>query len=921
MKPILLIALALSAVPRITVAEALRDGPLGPDLPTLVSKSDFATIEPRLAKALAGDLAGDDARVDAMLEDPVRLTGLIQRELIHLCTPQGLASLHAREKGTEFLLEFLRSPEWMESFLGSGSPSVISYDQALETLHLLWLHGKNMDQPVYRRFATAIALEVRAVTNPRRIIDRFHHVQEAHRALLLHAGFDHLDVREMRWTVHLDDNRPNYQFLLDDAQMTPEQYVEAHHLPPYRYCNDFGVNAFTDGYLNPWMHAYRADGSMITRLSGGVCGSTSRYGARIARAHGVLAAVTGQNPPHAAYVVRVGDQWPIGFDLAGPANSNRALKDWDLTGFPTFTGLQEKVYRGGDAHQRSRRLLWVARQKTELSSGSTVRILPNVQYAIYADGVPPLDRALQELPRLKPTVTGKTNRIRFSDLISKYGNLMDISWSGEHRKRVAIVWEAEIEVTGNSGITITQIGKWATPRIFINGNPVELTAEGQKGVESLIPLSDDGMLYPRDARGSRILHRLELRPGRHRLRLELGCRAHFVLYDVELEGVLNQGDWVRAYERAIEAQPINFGAWQEYLNALEKTPGLPPSVYADLATRITSAFGDHLEAGWALVRRVMDHACKGMSPSERLEFLLDCHRKLRQQDAKYYVPFNVERDLMPSQLKFLGGDSEQAKLLFVNAMAIHFAPPPHDRMFMQIIGWGQDYMRKNPDSAQVFTRAIGEFLTRNGKEVGEDFLLAQVRSGIRQAGAADDLQSYRLWSDLAAAILPPYEPYALNEERLAAFPKRDPFPGTLLSQYAMVSHASPPARPSKWDHPESYNALLSEHPGGGFFWHDRSDNPAAVVRLQGQCELTGLVIVGAYENGGVNKALLPMRVSVSQDGESWIPVADFDTAQPVYRVDLTTALPRASHVKIERLPGKNEVFNLRNILIYGNKQF
>lgn len=919
MKPILRIALALLAVPRISVAETLRDGPLGPDLPALVSKSGFADMDARLAESLAGDLAGDDARVDAMLEDPVRLAGLIQRELIHQCTPQGLVNLQAKEKGTEFLLEFLRSPEWMESFLASGPP-ITRFDQALDHLRLLWCRGKNMDRPVYRRLATAMALEARQTHSPRRILDRFHHVQEAHQALLLHAGFDHLDVREMRSTVHFDDNRPNYQFLLDDAQMTPEQYVSAHHLPEYRWYTDFGVDAFTNGYHNPWMHVYRPNDSMITRICGGVCGSTSRYGVRIARAHGVPAAGAGQNhPSHAAYVVRVGDQWPIGFDLSGPVHTKLHVSGWDYTGFPTFTGLQEKVYRGGKAHQRSCRLLWVARQTAQLSRG-TVRILPEVEYAIYADEVPPADRALQALATLKPTVTGKTNRIRLADLTSKYPDLMRIDSLGAHGKRVVIVWQAEIEVTGNSGITIANIGHWAAPRISIDGSPVVLTAEGQKGVESPIPLANDLVLLPRNGQASSSLHRLDLRPGRHQLKLELFCSAHYVRYDLELEGVQNQGGWTRAYERAIEAQPVNYLVWQEYINALEKTRGIPPAVYADLATRITSAFGDHLEAGWALVRRVMNQAGKDMSPSERLAFLLDCHRKLRQPTAKYYVRFDFP-GVLSKQLQFLGGGNEQAQLLFENVLPIHHAPPPDNGMFNQVLAWGQEVCGKNPEVAPAFTRVIGEFLGRNGQEVDKGFLLSQIKTGIHQAGAANDLQSFRLWCDLADRMLPPYQPYGLNEALLAAFPKRDPFPGSLLSQYALVSDPRHPKWPSKWDHPQSYRALLSESPGGGHFWIDSTDNPAAVVRFQGECDLTGVVIVGPFESPGRNKEMLPMRVSVSQDGKSWTAVADFDTAQPVYRVDLTTALPRATHLKIERLPGKKGAFNLRNILIYGNKRF
>ncbi|MFO1522297.1 MAG: hypothetical protein U1G05_09715 [Kiritimatiellia bacterium] len=75
--------------------------------------------------------------MDLALADPVRLAGLAQVEIIRQCSPESAGEVLARENGAAFLGEFLRSPEWMESFLVSDPPAAENYAAALENLRLL----------------------------------------------------------------------------------------------------------------------------------------------------------------------------------------------------------------------------------------------------------------------------------------------------------------------------------------------------------------------------------------------------------------------------------------------------------------------------------------------------------------------------------------------------------------------------------------------------------------------------------------------------------------------------------------------------------------------------------------------------------------------------------------------------------------
>ena len=102
----------------------------------------------------------------------------------------------------------------------------------------------------------------------------------------------------------------------------------------------------TSDYISPWTHVYGTGAGdrpfAACRQVGGVCGTLSGYGSAAARAHGVMATTVGQ-PSHCAYVVRVGDEWPIGNAVAGPDATGFSAPGWDGTGYATADRLWESI--------------------------------------------------------------------------------------------------------------------------------------------------------------------------------------------------------------------------------------------------------------------------------------------------------------------------------------------------------------------------------------------------------------------------------------------------------------------------------------------------------------------------------------------------------------------------------------------------
>jgi hypothetical protein len=719
-------------------------GPLGDELSTYIWTGDFLGLREGLATNLLPLFADAVALAGSPLDDLSVQAGLAQHELVRCCGIDALAGVAGREGGAAFLTAFLGNPEWIESFLVSGPPAE-SHACALENLRVLYRNGEDVTRPVYRRLATAIALQGGKML-PYRLVDRFRHTQQAHRDLLLHASFDTLDVREMRWTLSLGTSARDYQYLLDDRQVTIGDCPGACWACWYLGDNAYGDTVQGPLYYRPWSHVYTFP--ELARNVGGVCGSLSTFGSLVARAHGIPSTPAPQ-PGHCAYVVRSGADWVVGYNVAWPTSF--AVPGWDGTGYATANELYEPVYKDQAKLLGASRLLWAARMRLE-----------------------------QPGPRL------------------------------------------------------------------------------------------------------------------------------------------DFGDWTTTYERALDAQPLNYGIWLDYMKTLESATNVPPSAWKDLGRRAGMTFTGYPEAGWALVRRAFDRAKVFMTPDERLDFLTYRHEDLRQKVAPRFeaFPFAAVLNWQADGL----ADPDLVVRFFSRILRVHAAKAPNDWMFSQVLNWGRDRLAGSPSHRLAFAQAVQSYFREAGEGVKDDLQNEQIRAGIRAAGDKGDLEAFQLWCDMAEQFLPAFQPsdVFLNPAQAKAFPARPSLFGELLSYHATLATSAP----SQFDRPLSYRRLLRETPFGGYFDTGAQDNPWAIVQLQGDSELSGIVVVNRYEAPAELSWAVPLKISVSTDGKSWTQVALFESAAPVYTVSLAERVPRARFVRVERTSGKaGERFHLRNILVYGRQLY
>lgn len=861
-------AKAAAALPAPPVA-ARPAGPLGDDLVPLLNDADLPTLERRLTALLAGHFTNGEESVERALLKPDLLHGLAQSEMLRACGVDRVAEVAGREQGVAFLAEFLRSPEWMESFLVSDPPAE-SYAQALENLRLLFQYGEETDRPLYRRLATAFALSAGKML-PYRLVDRFAHTQRAHRDLLLHADFDTMDVREMRWSIYLGGNAADYQYLLDDRQTTIGGYFGSCWACWYRGHNDFGDSIQGPWYHTPWRWMW--PGWETPRRVGGVCGTLSTFGSMSARAHGVPSTPVGQ-PGHCAYIVRSRDEWPVAYSVTWPTGAS--TPGWEGTGYSTMHRLYEPVQHDRKAFRAANHAVWAARLRAELAQ-PRARILPGLRYARYVQGV---GNTLPDFTKLTPESTGTTDGVELAAL------------QPTPPVNFGLAWEGQIEIEGAG----------------------QLRAATQSDDASRILIDGDLVAAANCSRDEKLIAAV---PGRHDLRVEFSQGGGALSLHVELKGALPYGDWTASYEKAIRAQPLNYAVWLEYFKALERATDVPTNLWVDLAGRAASAFTGYPEAGWALVHRAFEKGMPSLEPARRLVFFADCHRKLRQENAKKFEAFPIDGHFSWQADRL--GDPQLAIAYFGKLLDLHTAKPPNDWIFGQVLNWGQNRFAKDPKQSPLFAKAMEEYFRAQGSELQPDLMRNQVVAGIRNAATAGDLPGFHLWSDMAAELLPPVQPgdVHLNPQQAAAFPKFDPLPGELLSAGALLKLSSA----CQYDRPLSFRQLLTGEKFGGYFDTNGEDAPWAMIQLAGDADLSGVVLVNRYEFEPESGWAVPLRVSVSPDGKTWIPVASFDQVQPIYRIPLNGTATRVRYVKAERLPGKTDRFHFRAFLVFGKRLY
>jgi hypothetical protein len=844
-----------------------------------IAKVDHFKVERDLRDKLTGVFAKfRESSLEPALKDEAVRRDLARHELLRRCGAETIDRVAASPGGTKFLEAFTGDLEWMESFLANDNAK---WSQAIENLRFLHHNGRDLDQPLYRTLATALALAAGDL-NRYRLLDRYHDVIRTHREGLLHASFDRLDTREMRWAVPLEGTTRDYRFLVDTMQQRLGDYLGACWGIAYIDPNVYGYSVQGWGFIDPWTHYYGTGTGdrpfPIHRVVGGVCGTLSGFGSAVTKAHGVMATTVGQ-PAHCAYVVRVGQEWPTGNDVSGPETN--AASVYEGTGFPTMHRLYEVVHADRSAFMESSRLSWAAHVFLDRRR-PMVRVMPGLKYALY--NLP--GGKVDDMAKLQPVKSGAASGFNLSEVLPA------------NPVNFGVVWEGEVELTGD-GPFMVQVQSDDGSRMTVG--------------KQVIPCNQAPV-------------ELKLRAGVHPVKLEYGQAGGNWSLAVNWSGPAAwNADWSGTYLQAIAAQPISYPLLLETIKTFESADDLPSGTWQKLIGQIAKSYAPYHEAAWALVNRCYGKVAPTLKPAERLALLLECHRHITQANAPKYMGYNLAAVLNVQAASL--GDPALVASFFEKLLAIHFTPDPtRNRVFGDVLNWGRTYFAAKPDTAAAYAKAVGSFFSARGESVGADRMREQITAGIRAAAEAGDLASWHLWTEMATRFLPPVAPgdVHLNAEQAKAWPKLAGGYGTLLSKDGLLQTSSA----CQFDRPLSYRAIL-DGTAPGWFDTNNEAKPWAQVVLAGEAELSGIVLVNRYEYAPEQEEFqwaAPLKVLVSSDGKTWTEVGGCDKAEAVMNIDFKGKAPRCRYIRLERqapadaskTPGR---FHLRNFLVYGRKLY
>lgn len=866
--------------------------PLLPDLaggaPAPATPPDIAAWQKLLGDTLMAEALQGPSGRQRILDDAGLRQKLAQYEVIRSCGADKVAAVAAQPGGAEFLKAFWGDQEWMEAFLSSWPAD---FGQSLENLRLICQRCQGWQTPLYKRLATACALSW-GNGNRWRLVTRFDEIRRAHQGGLMHACFDRYTVREMCWSIDLAGSSREYQAMLDDRQQTLGEYFGACWAVWYRDPNDYGDSVQGWLYITPWVHAYGnglGDRPFIAHKAvGGVCGTLSGFGSRVARAHGIMSTTVGQ-PGHCAYIIRVGDEWPVGYSVTWPTGAG--VPGWDGVGYSTLHRLYEPVQADRKSYLEAARWTWVGRLMVDRSVNQA-RTLPGLRYKQYS--LP--NGALPDFSKLTPAKEGEAMGITLGSAMPANPN------------NFGIVWEGKFEASGKGPLVLSLQSDDAS-RLLVDGE-VLLTANCNR-VEKELSLS-----------------------GTHALRVEYSQGGGGYNLAVGMNGVCLPGTWQQAYEQAIAAQPTNYGSWLEYVKALEKTRDVPDATWLDLGRRAAKTLSVCNEAGWAMTQRCLDKVLPKMKPEERLAVLLDCHRELRQENWRKPEAYQIEGNFNWQADRL--GDPALAVAFFGQLLAIHHSDKPENNwIFGSVMGWGASRFAANPATATAYAKAMADYFKSQGDGVDKGQMANTIAAGIRKSSETGNLQSYRQWSEMAATLLPPLQPgdVHLNPAQAQACPKVGaPSGSVLLSADGMLQTSSA----CQFDRPLSYRAILGTGSFGGWFDTNNEEKPWAQVQLAGDSLITGIVLVDRYEytdpnNKGQVEELawaVPLQVSVSADGKAWTQVETIDQPSPdkIYKIKLAGKNIQARYVRIERQPNPDKTkppgrLHFRSFLVYGKKLY
>lgn len=348
------------------------------------------------------------------------------------------------------------------------------------------------------------------------------------------------------------------------------------------------------------------------------------------------------------------------------------------------------------------------------------------------------------------------------------------------------------------------------------------------------------------------------------------------------------------YRLALEAQPLNQPAWLEATAFLKDRRKPDAAGWEAVLGGVLKALADYPEAAWDVVAGFQPAAFAVLPEERRPEFLLAYHRAIASRTGPEMWEFGKA---LEAQAGMVGGDAAARLAFFEKVLAIQAGSKS---WFAPTIAWGQGKFATEPATAKEFFAVLARVFASDAAGADQAALRSALRPAVLAAAANRNVEAFQALGKAGAVL------------RTAQSLKTEPFPGELLTSGGLLAVSST----SGWDSPEDHWGVLEEV--GGRFHTENQVRPHAIVRLGRLGDLTGIVIHDPSDGHNATRQL-PLKVSVSEDGQAWTQVFRTEQHQPLWRIPLAGKATRVQFIKVERDDDRSEFFHLSAIHAYGRR--
>jgi len=348
----------------------------------------------------------------------------------------------------------------------------------------------------------------------------------------------------------------------------------------------------------------------------------------------------------------------------------------------------------------------------------------------------------------------------------------------------------------------------------------------------------------------------------------------------------------RCFQKALQAQPINYEAWQAYGDWLSSQKGNNIAEWRKFHSFAIKSFSDYPEVAWMLIKKyAYPHLLKNLSVSDKMRLMGEFHKSILQWGPNRW---DFERALT-AQVKLIGGTRDDEFTFFQGVLREHKKSPAYSGATLR---WAEARFKKSLDERKRFIVIATRIMASETSEDGKNPLYRMASQIILDAEKNKDPDAFAL----AGSMLKQIHPAQKKKVKPA-------FSGELLSDGAFVRTSGTCGYDTPWKH---YFLPSNE---SGFFHTPRQMNPWVELTLKQFGVIRGIEVVNWTR---FRSRAVPLKVEVSEDGKTWTEIALLKKPQAVWKIDLKGKNIRARHIRLTKQG--NDFLHLNNVRVYGKRR-